>query len=373
MGIYDDTTTFADSVRIQKVKTSAYKIPIATPEADGTLKWDHTTLVLVEIEAGGKTGVGYTYSDASAASLIDHTLKKLLANKNVLDIPAITDSLIHHIRNNGTCGIAMMAVSAIDNALWDLKAKIFDVPLFALLGKAKDNMLLYGSGGFTNYTDKELQQQFCNWREKGIRHLKMKIGSDPAKDVERIKAARNAIDEKTEIFVDANGAYTVKQALNLAQQFSQYHVTWFEEPVSSDNLHGLNFIKEHAPFSINIAAGEYGYNLPYFHSMLNAGAVDVLQADATRCGGISGFLKAGYLAEANQIPFSSHCAPSVHLHAALSLSSFFIAEYFFDHVRIEKMLFDGVSPPEDGCLVPDPTRPGMGIEFKHSDAEKFRI
>jgi L-alanine-DL-glutamate epimerase-like enolase superfamily enzyme len=370
---FNETISSSEVVRLQKLSASAYKIPTATPEADGTFKWDHTTLVLVEIEAGGKTGIGYTYSDPSAAFLIDRTLKKLLANKNVLDIPAINGLLIRHIRNNGTCGITMMAVSAIDNALWDLKAKLFDVPLFVLLGKAKDKMLLYGSGGFTNYTDKELQQQFCDWQEKGIRHLKMKIGSDPSKDAERIKAARDVSDEKTEIFVDANGAYTVKQALNLAQQFSQYNVTWFEEPVSSDNLQGLSFIKTHAPSSINIAAGEYGYNLPYFHSMLKADAIDILQADATRCGGISGFLKIGHLAEANQIPFSSHCAPSVHLHAALSLSSFFIAEYFFDHVRIENMLFDGISPPANGCLMPDPTRPGTGIELKHNEAEKFRI
>ena len=371
--ISNEITTMQDAVNIEEFYVSAYKIPTVTPEADGTLEWDHTTLIVVEIEAGGKTGIGYTYADAATAHLIDHTLKDLLKGKNVLDIPSITNSLIHHIRNNGTTGIAMMAISAVDSALWDLKAKIFDQPLCNLLGRAKNEMHLYGSGGFTNYSDKQLQRQFVEWNEMGIQCLKMKVGTDPLRDVERVKAARAVISEKTKIFVDANGAYTVKQALGKAKKFIEYDVAWFEEPVSSDNLDGLHFIREHAPPYMNIAAGEYGFNLPYFQSMLQAKAVDVLQADATRCGGITGFLKAGYLAEAHQIQFSSHCAPSLHLHAAIALPSFFIAEYFFDHVRIEQMLFDGFAYPENGSMKPDLSRPGIGIEFKHADAEKFKI
>ncbi len=355
------------------MNVSAYKIPTATPEADGTLEWDHTTLIIVEIDAAGKTGIGYTYADVSAALLIDRNFKKILKGKNVLDNSSITTSLIRHIRNNGTNGIAMMAVSAVDNALWDLKAKILDVPLCVLLGKERDEMLVYGSGGFTNYDDRQLQQQFNEWEELGIRYLKLKIGTHPDEDVQRVRAARIAISKEAKIFVDANGAYTVKQALDKATQFLQYGVTWFEEPVASNNYEGLRFIKGHAPPAINIAAGEYGYNLPYFQSMLSANTVDVLQADATRCGGITGFIKAGHLAEAFQVPFSSHCAPALHLHAALSLPSFFIAEYFFDHVRIEKMLFDGFSIPVNGYIKPDLKRPGLGIEFRHSDAKKFKI
>lgn len=369
----NETTTISDSIRVQQLNTSAFKIPTASPESDGTLKWDQTTLIVVEIEAGGKTGVGYTYADASAAFLIERSFKKLITGKNVFDIPAMTHFLIQQIRNDGSCGIAMMAVSAIDNALWDLKAKIFEQPLCNLLGRAKDKMLLYGSGGFTNYSNEETQRQFNDWEEEGIEYVKMKIGTDPGKDVERVKAARNAINKKTKIFVDANGAYTIKQAIEKSEQFAELGVCWFEEPVTSDNLDGLHFIREYAPSQINIAAGEYGYNLPYFKQMLSANAVDILQADATRCGGITGFLKAGYLAEAYQLPFSSHCAPSLHLHAALSISSFYIAEYFLDHVRIESTFFDGVSFPQGGYLKPDLSRPGLGIEFKHKDAEKFRI
>ena len=368
-----DPDTSGDSIRIQRVQVAAYKIPTATPEADGTIEWDSTTLVLVEIEAGGKTGIGYSYATEAAAALIHTALKELVLQQNAMDIPFLTATLMRSVRNSGTCGISMMAVSAVDNALWDLKAKLLDMPLCQLLGKVHQEMLLYGSGGFTTYTQQQLQQQLGGWADEGIRYVKMKIGTHPAVDTERVRQAREAIGENTGLFVDANGAYTVKQALEKAQEFTQYNVTWFEEPVSSDNLKGLHFIRQHIPAAFNIAAGEYGYNLPYFEAMLHAGAVDILQADATRCGGISNFLKAGHLAEAYQIPFSSHCAPALHLHATLALPSFFIAEYFYDHVRIESLLFDGISPPKDGALQPDLSRPGLGIEFKYRDAEKFKI
>jgi L-alanine-DL-glutamate epimerase-like enolase superfamily enzyme len=362
-----------DSVVITKTRISVYTVPTETPESDGTIKWNSTTMVLVEISGGDKTGIGYTYSNLAAAALINSQLKKIVEGQNCLDIPSLSRKMIAAIRNEGQCGIAMMAVSAVDNALWDLKAKLFEVPLCTLLGKVKKEILLYGSGGFTSYTDEQTAAQFEHWLSQGFTHFKMKVGREPAKDANRVKSARGAITEDAELFVDANGAYTTKQSLEKAQQFADYNVTWFEEPVTSDNLTGLHFIKEHAPANMNIAAGEYGYTLPYFNAMLNADAVDVLQADATRCGGISNFLKAGAICEARHIPFSSHCAPSLHLHAALSLQSFYISEYFYDHARIESIFFDGAPEPKNGCLRPDLSRPGTGMEFKHRDAEKYKI
>lgn len=368
-----DIAPVNEQIPIQDVKVEAYKIPTATPESDGTIEWDSTTLVLVTISGGGRTGIGYTYADASAAFFIERSLKQLVKGRNALDIPAITAWLIHQIRNNGNTGIGMMAVSAIDNALWDLKAKLLGLPLCLLLGKAKEEMPIYGSGGFTSYNDGQLQEQLGGWAAEGIRNVKMKIGRDSTNDVHRVKVARNSIGPDLGLFVDANGALTAKQAIAQANDFAAYNISWFEEPVSSNNLQGLKFIREHLPDGINVAAGEYGYNFPYFKAMLAAAAVDVLQADATRCGGITGFLKAGYLCEAWQVPFSSHCAPALHLHAALALPSFYIAEYFYDHARIEQMLFDGVSLPEHGVLKPDLSRPGAGYDFKFQDAEPYKI
>ena len=139
--------------------------------------------------------------------------------------------------------------------------------------------------------------------------------------------------------MDANGAYSRKQALAQAEQFAELDVRWFEEPVSSDDLEGLRLLRDRAPAGMNIAAGEYGYDVYYFRRMLAAGAVDVLQADATRCGGITGFLQAGALCEAFELPFSFHCAPAIHLAAACALPAFWVGEYFFDHARIEAHAF----------------------------------
>ena len=362
----------SDSIVIKDLKVSAYTIPTDAPESDGTIKWDSTTLVLVEINAGEKTGLGYSYTDVSSAFFINKNLKKIVEGNNALDIPFISELMVHRVRNDGNCGVVSMAISAVDNALWDLKAKLLEQPLVSMLGKVRDDFQIYGSGGFTSYSIDRLQKQLGGWSDDGITQVKMKIGREPGKDVERVKKAREAIGKNCSLFVDANGVYTTKQALEKAQQFAELGVSWFEEPRPSSDLKGLHFIREHSPAGMNIAAGEYGYTLPYFEQMLDAGAVDVLQSDATRCGGISTFLKAGHTCEAHQLPFSSHCAPSIHLHPGLSLKSFFTAEYFHDHVRIENMLFDGVAKPIKGALHADLSRPGIGLEFKHKDAEKYK-
>lgn len=361
-------------VRIKKLQVNAYTISTETPvESDGTIEWNATTLVLVELSAGNVKGIGYTYADQSAAAFILSVLKHIVIGMNAMNIPAISAKMISAIRNNGNTGIAMMAVSAVDNALWDLKAKLLELPLCLLLGQARESMKLYGSGGFTSYDKNKLQQQLSGWAEEGFEHVKIKIGREPSKDVQRVEWARKAIGENVHLFVDANGAYNIKQAIDKANEFSAYSVSWFEEPVTSDNLSGLQNIKNHVAAPMQIAAGEYGYNIFYFKNMLEAGSVDVLQADATRCGGISNFIIAAHLAAGFQIPFSSHCAPALHLHAALSIPEFYIAEYFYDHARIEYILFDGISPPVNGLLKPNLQLPGLGLEFKYADAEKYKI
>lgn len=362
-----------EKVMISDLKVSAYKIPTEKPESDGTLQWNSTTLVLTEARAGDVSGIGYSYADQATAILIRDKLKPLAEGKNAFDIPAIHLEMLKQVRNIGNTGIAGMAISAVDNALWDLKARLLNIPLCTLLGRLRDSMPLYGSGGFTSYSVDELQKQLSGWAEQGIKMVKMKVGTRPADDLRRVEAARKAIGEETQLFVDANGAYSRKEALHFAEEYARQKVSWFEEPVSSDDLEGLAFIRNHAPAVMNIAAGEYGYNLSYFQHMLITKAVDVLQADVTRCGGISTFLKAGTLCEASHIPLSAHTAPMQHLHAALALPAFVHAEYFFDHVRIENMLFDSVPRPQNGSLYPDLSQAGNGLTFKHKDAAPFAL
>lgn len=346
-------------------------MPTDSPESDGTLEWDHTTLVVVTTKAGGWTGLGYTYANVATADLIRDTLVPVVVGKDAMQIASCWSAMRDVIRNLGRPGICSMAIAAVDSALWDLKAKLLGISLASLLGAAQTSVEAYGSGGFTSYSIERLQKQLRGWVEQGLMAVKMKIGRNPGEDLARVKAARQAIGHETSLYVDANGAYSRKQALHFAQRFEEFGVTWFEEPVSSDDLDGLRFIRDRAPARVDIAAGEYGYDLPYFKRMLDAGAVDVQQADASRCAGVSEFLRVGALCEAANIPMSAHTAPSLHLHACCALSRVRNIEYFHDHARIEQMFFDGAAHPASGRLHPDLSRPGMGLEFKRADAARY--
>jgi L-alanine-DL-glutamate epimerase-like enolase superfamily enzyme len=334
------------------------------------LKWDHTTLVLVQASGGSATGIGYTYANSATATLIDDLLAKVLEGRDAMNIPECWLAMVRRIRNLGRPGICSMAISAVDTALWDLKARLLSIPLVKLLGAVRPGVPIYGSGGFTSYSIKQLEHQLGGWVKQGIPRVKMKIGRDALADRERVRAVRRVIGS-AELFVDANGAYSRKQALRQAEEFAEWGVSWFEEPVSSDDLEGLHLIRDRISAEMEIAAGEYGYEAGYFRRMLEARAVDVLQADATRCGGITGFLQAASLCQAFHLPLSAHTAPTIHTQVGCAAIPLRNLEYFHDHVRIENMFFDGAPQPVRGELHPDLSRPGMGIELKQADAERF--
>lgn len=359
--------------KVERLEVSAYRVPTETPEADGTLAWSETTLVLVRASARGARGLGYSFADIATATLIDDHLKREVIGHSALNISENWTSMVRAIRNLGRPGICSMAIAAVDNALWDLKARLLGLCVADLLGRAHSSIPAYGSGGFTSYSDDDLKRQLGDWSAQGLTSVKMKIGSDPAADLRRVRAARGAIGAEVELFVDANGAYCRKEALDKASQFADLGVSWFEEPVSSDDLDGLRSIREHAPPGMRIAAGEYGYDAYYFRRMLQSGAVDVLQADATRCAGVTGFLAAGNLSAAFSVPFSAHTAPSLHAHAACAIPCAMNVEYFFDHYRIEGMFFEGALVPSGGMLSPDSARPGFGLECKQADMEKYKV
>ncbi len=357
--------------RIAQVTASAFRIPTDGLESDGTFEWTSTTIVIVEVAGGGERGLGYTYAHAAAATLINDTLAPVVTGMDVGAVTAAWVAMGRAVRNIGRAGLASCAIAAVDVALWDLHARRHGVPLATLLGRSADAVPVYGSGGFTSYSDQQLSDQFGRWVAEGITRVKMKIGREPARDPHRVRVAREAIGPATELFVDANGALTRKQALGAAESFVPHDVCWFEEPVSSDDLEGLRLLRDRAPARIDIAAGEYGYTLPYFRGMLEAGAVDVLQADATRCGGISGFLRVAALAETFGIPLSAHTAPSLHVHPCAAANGVRHIEYFHDHARIEQMLFDGAPRPVHGMLAPDREAPGLGLTLKRVDAARF--
>ncbi|QSN64572.1 enolase C-terminal domain-like protein [Caballeronia sp. M1242] len=359
---------------IEAVRARAYTIPTDRPEADGTYAWNSTTLVVAEVSAAGKTGIGYTYNDASAAKLAEATLAPTLIGEDAWNVDALWLRMQQRVRNIGRSGLAASAISALDCALWDVKARLLDMPLARLLGAMRDRVPIYGSGGFTTYTDDEIRGQLGGWvHEDGCRWVKIKIGTEPSRDPHRVAVAREAIGDAAGLFVDANGAFDRKQALFFAEQFAQYGVEWFEEPVSSDDITGLALLRDALPAHMELAAGEYGYTLDDFRALLAQHAVDVLQADLTRCGGVTGFLRVAALCDAFHVPLSAHCAPALHLHAACAAPRLRHQEWFHDHVRIESMLFDGAPRAHEGAIAPDWSRPGCGLDFRHADAHRYAV
>jgi len=366
-----ESLSYVDSISSSTVRV--FTIPTDAPEADGTISWNSTTMVLVELAAGQTRGLGYTYADPATAKVAQHLLNTIVNSADPFQHPALWMQMQRSVRNLGNRGIAAMAISAIDIALWDLRARLLGIPLIRLLGAARQSIPAYGSGGFTSYDDRQLQSQLGGWADKGFSFVKMKVGTHPNDDPRRVQVARSAIGENVQLFVDANGAYTAKQAIHLAEIFHASNVTWFEEPVSSDDLAGLHFVCSHVPAPMEVAAGEYGYTVPYFENMLAAKSVDVQQADATRAQGITGFLAAAAVCDAHQIALSAHCAPSIHMHVCCAAPRARHLEFFHDHARIERMFFDGFCEPRDGSMFPDLSRPGMGLELKEQDADKFRV
>ncbi len=361
-------------VAVERLDVSAYTVPTDFPESDGTAEWDSTTVVLVEAHARGGTGIGWTYGDVASATLVRSKLAGVVEGADAMRVTATWQRMVEACRNLGRPGVASMAIAAVDCALWDLKARLLGLPLASLLDAAHEAVPVYGSGGFTSYPDERLAEQLAGWVEQGIPRVKMKVGREPERDLQRVRVAREAIGPETELYVDANGALTQMQALWFAERYAdELDVRWFEEPVSSDDLDGLRFLRERAPAGMDVAAGEYGYKLDYFEKMLGADAVSCLQADATRCEGITGFLRVAALCQARSLELSAHCGPSLHAHPCCAVIPFRHLEYFHDHVRVERMLFDGVLEPLEGMLRPDLSRPGNGLELKRPDADRYAV
>jgi L-alanine-DL-glutamate epimerase-like enolase superfamily enzyme len=358
---------------IDRICASAYRIPTDRPEADGTFAWTATTLIVAYVSAGNKRGLGLTYGHGSVVAVIEELLAPAISNHDCFDISGCWIAMQRAVRNVGRSGIASCAISALDLALWDLKARMLSVPLAKLLGCCRNEVPVYGSGGFTSYSDEELGEQLGHLAKvDGCRFVKMKIGSEAERDPKRAEVARQTIGD-CQLFVDANGALDVKQALRFAARTEDLDIRWFEEPVSSDDAAGLHAIRSQTPAGLEVAAGEYVFTLDDAHHLLSQDAVDVLQADVTRCGGVTGFLKIAALAETRHIDISAHCAPSMHRHLACGIPRLRHIEWFHDHVRIEQMLFDGAPSVRGGTITPDPTRYGHGLSFKAADAGRYHV
>lgn len=358
---------------VESLEITVFSFPTDGPESDGTLKWDHTTMILVQLQADGRTGLGYTYGHEACAVLIRDLLRPQVIGCPVRDHQRCWEAMVASVRNLGVAGISAMAISAVDLALWDLRAKLLDLPVSQLLGQVRDRVPAYGSGGFTSYDLPRLERQLSGWVEDGFKAVKMKVGRDPAADPKRVEAARLAIGNKANLYIDGNNAYKPRQAIDVAWQMAERAgVTWFEQPVSAEDVSGMRFVREKSPAAMAIADGEYGYTPAWFHARLEAQAADVYMPDPTRCLGLTGFRQIAHVCAAAHVPISSHCAPALMASIGCAMPGLKHCEYFHDHARIESTVFDGAARPDtDGCLRPATDRPGFGLEFKPADAARL--
>ena len=354
---------------IEHIEVDVYRFDTPEPEADGTLRWDATTAVAVHANSGGATGLGWTYSSPSAAAVICEELAGVIFGRDPFDIRGAWEAMHRHCRNFGTRGLVMQALSAVDIALWDLKARLCDQPLTLLLGQAQSAVPIYGSGGFTTLDEAQLGEQVSAWRDVGCTSMKVKIGQDwganMTRDLSRVKQLRDLAGDDAELMVDANGGYSVAQARRAGAALDDLGVVWFEEPVSSDDLEGLRVVRD--AVRCDVAAGEYVSDV--YDARHLAPVVDCLQLDATRCGGYTGWLAGAAIAASHNLQVSAHCAPALHATVAACITNLRHIEYFIDHTRLEPKLLDGLPGAVDGTLTPNTTEPGHGMTIAATAAQ----
>ncbi|SDX90382.1 L-alanine-DL-glutamate epimerase [Modestobacter sp. DSM 44400] len=356
---------------VTDVRTAVYRFPTPVEEGDGTLTWNATTAVTVEVDAGDCTGLGWTYSSPAAAEVVGQHLAGVVTGRAALDVPGAWSAMHRAGRNLGTRGLFAQALSAVDIALWDLKARLLGVPLVDLFGKVRDSVPVYGSGGFTTLSDEELEQQVAGWRAAGCTAMKIKIGESwgtrLGRDLTRVRQLRELAGDGVDLMVDANGGYSIGQARRVGAVLDELGVVWFEEPVSSDDLPGLALLR--GVLDCDIAAGEYLSDVVESARMLPS--VDCLQLDVTRCGGYTGWLRCADLAPAAGLQVSGHCAPSLHAPVAAALPWLRHVEWFVDHARLEPKLVEGAPEVSDGALhLTD--RPGHGMTLR-PDASRWQV
>jgi len=367
-----------DGLRVAALDAAAYTVPTDAPEGDGTLAWDHTTMVVVHARAGDRVGTGWTWAPAAAAAVVHELLEPVVLGRDALAPAAAQEAMLRAGRNAGRGGLVAMAVSAVDIALWDLGARLLDLPLHRWWGGEARPVPVYGSGGFTTYDDDRLRSQVRGWLALGLGAVKIKIGESwgarEARDLERTALVRDLVDDLTgpgagtEVFVDANGAYSPGQARRVGRDLDGLGVSWFEEPVSSEDLAGLASVR--AAVAADVAAGEYADDPAAFARL--APVVDCLQVDVTRCGGYTGWLRAWALAAAHGVDVSGHCAPYLTAPVAAVTPRLRHVEWFHDHVRIVRELVDGYREPLHGAL-PPADGPGHGLALRTAAAERYRV
>jgi L-alanine-DL-glutamate epimerase-like enolase superfamily enzyme len=312
---------------------------------------------------------------ALSRDVIQRVLKPALVGQDPLCIEKLWDDMFWRVRGFGRKGVAFCAISAVDIALWDLKAKLFGVPLYRLLGPYTDRVPIYGSGGWTSYSEAELVREQTGYVERGIPRVKMKVAKDfghaEAEDVQRLKAVRKAVGDEVEIYVDANNGYYAKQAIGMARHLADYNVKWFEEPVLADDIAGLAAIAR--AIDIPVATGEHEYTRYGFKELIAQGGADIVQPDVGRVGGVTEWMKVAHLAHAFNLPVAPHAVQLVHLHLACCTPNLKVVECLGTADETDRLWYTEFPEQRDGYWSPYPDRPGLGLELSPEAIRKYAV
>ncbi|MCH8115744.1 MAG: mandelate racemase/muconate lactonizing enzyme family protein [Chloroflexi bacterium] len=322
-------------------------------------------------------GVGQARPPHAIREIIERELKDLFIGEDPFNIEKLWNDMFWRMRNYARKGVALQALSSIDIALWDLKARALGLPLYRLLNPRYESVPVYGSGGWTNMTEEELVEEALGFVERGIPRYKMKVGKDfgnaEREDVQRVAAVRKAVGDDVEIYVDANMGYNVKQAIRMSHKFEDYDVRWFEEPILADNVEGFAQISRAT--QIPIATGENEYTRHGFKELIVHGGVDIVQPDVGRVGGVTEWMKVASLADSFGLSIAPHGVPNVHLQLCMAIPNLKVVEYFAGGwVTVGRTgFFTEVPVPVDGMWAPFPDKPGLGFELDPDAVKKYSV
>jgi D-arabinonate dehydratase len=363
-------------MKITDVRMEVYRWPRHKPIRNGLYTYTHSGLNVVIIETDeGVTGTGLAGGIQDApdvgVAMVNH-FKQVLIGRDPLDHERHWHEMWRP-KLVGRRGITTRVISGIDIALWDLKGKVANLPLYKLLGGFTDRVDTYIAGGYYEEGKglKELALEMERNMELGARAVKMKVGGAPInEDVERVRVVRETVGPDVKVMVDANNAYRHYQAIEFARKTEKYDLFWFEEPVEPDDYAGQAAIT-HAT-SIPIAAGENEYTRYGFRDMINVRAVDILQPDALILGGITEFMKVAALAQANDLDIAPHGNQEIHIHLVAAIPNGLILEYYRDSVDpMHGKIYRDTLTIKDGYVYA-PDRPGIGFELNTEALAKFR-
>ena len=333
----------------------------------GSIDWSFVR-VLTDEDTTGICPIG---ASEEMVVLMKGVLRDAVLGEDPFDVERIWDKMYWRTYYHGRRGLTLIAISALDIALWDIIGKSCNKPIHKLLGGYREKVPVYASGINLNFTVDELVNQNITFVEQGFKAVKMKIGKrDSKEDLERVRAVRDAIGYDVSLMVDVNGVWGVHTAVTMARKLERYEIYWLEEPVQVDDIDGL--AKVAASTDIPIAGSEIENTKHGFKELIERNAVEIVQADATICGGITEFKKIAAIAEAHGLPMCPHSADQIHTPLVAAIPNGLFVEYMPDLAsRIVDLLMNPIIP-ENGVMECS-DRPGIGLEISKEAIEKHSV